>query len=112
MRYPLVVLPSSFEQALFLIREELKSRRFFNGLQKIGLVDCDYQIHLDDLILQLMELDSSDETFGRYTIIMDKYSEELEADGDLITQQALKVHDELKALSKERNPAVRDFHQH
>jgi len=43
---------------------------------------------------------------------MDKYSEELEADGDLITQQALKVHDELKALSKERNPAVRDFHQH
>lgn len=51
----------------FLIREELKSRKFFGGLQKLGLDYCFYQPHLDRSILAAVELDEeSDEVFDFY----------------------------------------------
>ncbi|RAV97604.1 hypothetical protein [Pseudochryseolinea flava] len=38
-RYPLVKLPQKIDYCLYLIKEELKSRRFFEGLHSVGLDD-------------------------------------------------------------------------
>lgn len=35
--YPLVKLPTNIDQALYLIREELKSRKLFSILRKAGV---------------------------------------------------------------------------
>jgi DNA-binding transcriptional regulator PaaX len=42
---------NSTAHIVFLIGEELKSRRFFSTLQKMGLDDSYYQPHLDEAIL-------------------------------------------------------------
>jgi hypothetical protein len=38
-RYPLIRLPQKVEFILFLLREDLKATRFFEGLNSIGLSD-------------------------------------------------------------------------
>jgi hypothetical protein len=57
---------------LALISEELKSRRFFNTLQQLGLHDSCYQPHLDEIILECLGLnDGTNETFDFYCAVMD-----------------------------------------
>lgn len=100
-KLPLVRLPSEMEQTLYLIREELKSRKLFWVLQQAGLEDCYYQPHLDSLILRGVSIDSSDENFSQYMTIMDKRSKKIEADQKSITKQALKAYYELMEMKKE-----------
>jgi hypothetical protein len=94
-KFPLVKLPSGMEQTLYLIREELKSRKLFWALHEVGLDDCYFQPHLDSLILRGLGIDSSDENFTRYMDIMDKRSKKIDADQQSITKQALKAYNEL-----------------
>src|SRR4051812_27176335 len=102
MRYPLVKVPSDTQVALFLIKEELKTRKLFRALHQVGLDDCYYQPHLDALILQSVGVyDGTDETFGVYTEIMDRRSKKIGMDNELIVGQALKAYMELKRLKKE-----------
>jgi hypothetical protein len=92
----LVKMPSKLELTLFLIREELKSRKFFNGLLELGLDDCYYQPHLDELIMANVGLDDNqDKTFDFYYAIMEKYSQKIEPDKDSITEQAFNAYTEL-----------------
>jgi len=88
------------EETLFLIGEELKSRRLFDTLHQIGVEDCDFQPHLDSLILRSIGLDISDDTFNRYAEIMDKRALKMEPDPKSITKQALKAYSELMALKR------------
>ncbi len=37
--YGMVKLPKHVDETLFLIKEELKSRKFFEGLHNVGLED-------------------------------------------------------------------------
>jgi len=100
---PLVKLPSSIDYTLFLIREELKSQRFFNGLNKIDLDGCRYQPHLDRLILASVGLDDgTDETFDVYFRIMEKRSKKIGTDNDSIMKQAVKAYIELVAEKNRR----------
>lgn len=102
MHYPLVKLPSDTQIALFLIKEELKTRKLFQALHDAGLDDCYYQPHLDTLILQSVGVyDGTDETFELYTEIMDRRSKKIDMDHELIVKQAMKVYMELKRLKKE-----------
>jgi hypothetical protein len=94
-KFPLVKLPSAMEQTLYLIREELKSRKLFWALHEVGLDDCYFQPHLDSLILHNLGIDSSDENFTRYMNIMDRRSKKIDADQQSITRQALKAYYEL-----------------
>jgi len=104
MRYPLVKLPTDVQLSLYLIREEMKSRKFFHTLQHAGLDDCYYQPHLDTLILQSIRFDDgSDETYNVYDAIIEKRSRKIEADNDSIMKQALKVYNELIEEKKKRN---------
>jgi hypothetical protein len=101
--YPLVKLPPSIDLTLFLIREELKSQKFFNGLQKVGLHDCYYQAHLVKAILYHVGLDDgTDATFEFYYKLIEKRSKKIEANNDSVMKQAFKVYMELMMEKRRR----------
>jgi hypothetical protein len=103
IQLPLVKLPQKVDYCLFLIKEELKSRRFFEGLHRVGLDDVYLQSHLDKLILKSVGLDDgTDETSEFYFRIMERRSKKIEADYDSIVTQALKVYMELISERKRR----------
>jgi len=102
MHYPLVKLLSDTQITCYLIKEVLKSRKFFNALQEMGLDDCYFQPHLDELILRSLDMDDdSDKTFDAYYEIIERRSKKIDADNDSIIKQALKTYMELKRLKKE-----------
>lgn len=101
MHFPLIKLHSDAQIVLYLIKEELKSRKFFRTLQQAGLHDCYFQPHLDSLILRSLDLDDdSDKVFDAYYDIIEHRSKKIDADTDSIMKQALKVYMELKQLKK------------
>lgn len=101
MLYPLIKLPSKAQVSLYLIQEELKSRKLFQGLREAGLDDCYFQPHLDSLILRNIGMyDGTDETFSIYDNIIEKRSRKIEADHDSIMKQAFKAYQELRNEKK------------
>lgn len=101
--YPLIKLPSDVEFSIYLIREELKSRRLFHVFHKIGFDECYFQPNLDTLILAILGLNNiSDETFGAYCTIMDKRSKKIEDNSESITKQALRAYHELVNLKESK----------
>lgn len=103
-RFPLIKLPADAQVSLYLIKEELKSRKLFQALHEVGLDDCYFQPHLDSLILQSIKLDDgADEIFNRYDEIIERRSRKIEADHDSIMKQALKVYHELMEEKKKRS---------
>jgi hypothetical protein len=104
LSYPLVKLPKRIDLVLSLIKEELKTRKFFDALQQAGLDDCYFQPHLDRLILKNLGMDDgTDGTFNLYSDIIEKRSKKIEADQDSIMKQALKVYIELIIAKKKRS---------
>lgn len=103
-RRPLLKLPTDTQVSLFLIKEELKSRKLFHVLHDVGLDDCYFQPHLDSLILQSVGIcDHTDEIFNEYTEILDKRSRKIKMDHESIVKQALKVYIELQQIKKQLN---------
>lgn len=89
-------LPSKVENTLYLIKEELKSRKFFNSLRESGLDDCHYQPHLDELIMASVGLDDdSNETFDFYYNTIEEYSEKIVPGESSAVEQAFNVYLEL-----------------
>jgi len=100
--FPIVKLPSKTQHSLYLIREELKTRKFFEALHQVGLDDCYFRPHLDSLILRSIGLDDgTDETFIIYDDIVEKRSKKIYADNNSIMKQALKVYMELMDVKKQ-----------
>lgn len=109
-RFPLVKLPSSIQSSLYLIKEELKSRKLFHALHEVGLDDCYFQPHLDTLILRSVGMDDgTDETFSLYYDIIEKRSRKIEADNESIMKQALKVYMELMNVKKQLSKCKRSY---
>ena len=99
----LVKLPSDIELILFMIKEELKNTKFFNGLGKVGLEDCFYQSHFGELVLGYMGFDDiPDDLLEFYCDLIDKYSEKIEEDNKLITKYAFDVYGEILIEKKRR----------
>jgi hypothetical protein len=104
-KHPLFRHCEHMEQTLFLIREQLKSRRFFNALRSLGLGDSNGEVHLEALILYAMNLDNgSDEVMNFIEGMMDRYSQELSHDVESIDKAAVEVYCEL--LKRARMVAV------
>lgn len=96
IKQSIVRIPDNIQLSIYLIKEELKSRKLFHALHEVGLDDCYFQPHLDTLIMESLGLcDGTDETFKIYDEIMDRRSRKIEADKDSIMKQALKVYHEL-----------------
>lgn len=105
---PVVKLPSKDRVSIYLIKEELKSRKLFQVLHKVGLDDCLFQPHLDLLILLNVGLyDGTDETFNIYDRIIERRSKKIQADNESITEQAFKVYRELKYEKRKRSSQKR-----
>jgi hypothetical protein len=103
-KYPCVRHPERFDLILYLIREELKSRKFFSGLQRLGLDYCFYQPHLDKPILAAVGFDDpSEEVYKFYFKVIEKRSRKIREDEESITMQARKVWKTLVHLSDRRN---------
>ncbi|MBL0745708.1 hypothetical protein [Chryseolinea lacunae] len=99
--YPLVKLPIDIQLPLFLIKEELKSRKLFQLLQEVGTTESVFEPHLDSLIFQVIGLDDDDDRISdKYFDIMEKRSKNLEADKDSIAKQAFKAYHEILAIKK------------
>jgi len=103
VRFPLVKLPAKAELTLYLIKEELKSHKFFTGLRNIGLDDCFYQTELSPIILSNTGLnDETNETMDFYFALLDKYSQRIEPDSDSIMKQALNMYIDLTVEQRKR----------
>jgi hypothetical protein len=86
---------------IYLIEQQLKCRRFFDDLANIGLGDYDFEPNLDHLILKNLNLDDgTDQTYDRYTRIIDKHSKRLKHEYKTIEKQSVKMYKELVALKK------------
>ena len=96
MRHPLTKLPEKTDIVLFLIREELKARKLFYILQEAGMTDCDFEPHLDSLILQFIGIDDdNDAVFEKYCVIMEKRSKKIESDSNTIMKHVFKAYHEI-----------------
>jgi len=94
--------PSPSEIALFLIKAELKNRKFTKALEEVGFDTTFYSLDFSALILDLLGFESrSDDTFETYHQLLEAYVQEVD----------LKDHDEnlnrvasafYQALEKER----------
>ena len=97
-------VPPETQLVLYLIREELKSRRMFQALHEIGLDDCFYQADFSTLILDSVGLgDESNETSDFYFSVMEKHSQKVEPDERAITQRSLMAYTELMIEKERRN---------
>jgi len=84
---------------LTLISEELKSRRFFNTLQEMGLEDSYYQPHLDEAILNCLGLnDERNETFDFYSSVMNEHAERIGIKSESVYAEAKVVLNKLRSL--------------
>ena len=100
-RHPLIKIPTDIQFTLYLIKEELKSRRLFDTLSQVGFDDSYFQPRLDSLILRSLGMDDdSHKTFDTYYEIMERRSKKINADHDTITRQALKAYHELLQAKK------------
>ena len=97
-------LASHKQVTIYLIEQQLKSKRFFDDLESIGLGPYDFEPNLDHLILKNVELDDgTDKTYMRYSKVLDKHSEQLKPEFRAIQRQAVKMYIELMTLKRQMN---------
>jgi hypothetical protein len=92
---------------LYLIREELKSHKFFDTLSKAGIDDVYYKPRLGKAILMTMEMDDGkDETFELYYALIEKRAKKIDMDVEIIKQHAAAVFLELLIEKRRRQNAI------
>ena len=97
-------LASHKQVTIYLIEQQLKSKRFFDDLESIGLGPYDFEPNLDHLILKNVELDDgTDKTYMPYSKVLDKHSEQLKPEFRAIQRQAVKMYNELMTLKRQMN---------
>jgi hypothetical protein len=108
LQYPLVKLPAQKDLLLYLIKEELKSRRFFNGLREIGLDDCYFQPDFSTIVLAYTGFtDEENATYDFYFNLLEKYSEQIEPADESVMKHAFNVYIDLLAERKRRDESER-----
>lgn len=91
------------ELILVLLREELKSYRFFGVLRTIGLDDAYFQTDLSDTILKFVGLnDETNHTLDLYFNLLEKHSQIIEANNESVMKEAQEFYSELIEEHKKR----------
>jgi hypothetical protein len=89
-------LPEPYASAnviTYLIREELKSRKFFEGLRDLGLDDAFYQVDLLDLIMAGLGLEpESQDDYNFCHTALRKHSIRVVEDRDELLNEAKRVY--------------------
>jgi hypothetical protein len=103
LKTDLVKLPADIELTLYLIKEELKTRKFFSGLSQI---DCDgsfYQSDLSQLVLTTAGFgERPDDLYDFYFRLMERHSEKLEPNHEKVIKASFEVYLELMMEKKRR----------
>ncbi|PZR07025.1 MAG: hypothetical protein DI539_24145 [Flavobacterium psychrophilum] len=106
IRSPKIKIPHDIEVPVFLIIHELQSRMLFKHLGAVGFQGCYFENFLDRLILASLDMwDGTDETFKIYFDLIEKWSEDINANDDVIIRRALKIY---YALVKARDKSYTD----
>jgi hypothetical protein len=102
----LIKLPSDIELVLYLIKEELKTRKFFNGLSQI---DCDgsfYQPDLSQLVLTIIGFDERpDDLYDFYFRLVERHIEKIGPDHEKVIQESFEIYLEL-VMEKRRREKI------
>ncbi len=89
-------LPVEDSLILILIKEELKSHKFFGVLRTIGLDDAYFQSDLSSVILNHVGLvDDTNETIDFYFDLLERFSANLEVNNESAKAEALNMYREL-----------------
>lgn len=104
--------PTGEKAIIQLVREELKSRHFFEALRDLGLDDAFYQTDLLDLIMA--SLDLSPERQEQYTFCADllrKHSARVTQNHDELLYEARRVYAMLQEYARREScrPALDRF---
>ena len=100
---PLVKSPTQKELILQLLKQELKSHRFFNGLRELGLDDSFYHSDFSSLVLTYIGFDDEENaTYDFYFALLEKYSVYFQPSEEVVMKLALSVYLELMAGLKSR----------
>jgi hypothetical protein len=98
-----VDVPLDIEIPVLLIRHELQNRMFYKHLQEVGLVGCYLENFLDNLIMASLRMwDATDETNKILYDLIEKWSEDVNPDDDVLTRRALKIYHALVKARDER----------
>lgn len=101
--FPFVRLTKSHDLVLYLIQEELKAQKFFNGLADLGLGDSQYRPSLGTVILSQLHMDDgSDDILNFYHAIIAKRCRKIHDDHKSIMKQTMKVYAALVAEKERR----------
>lgn len=99
----LMRLANTKQVTIYLIEQQLKTRRFFDDLERIGLGPYDFEPNLDHLILKNIGLDDgTDKTYNQYTKILDKHSRQMKPEFKAIQHQAARMYNELMVLKGQK----------
>ena len=91
----------STDLIVFLIGEELKSRKFFNTLQQLGLDNSYYQPHLDEAIMAGVGLtDESNTTQDFYYHVMEAHAEKIDIKEETVKEIAKLAYAKLKGIAR------------
>ncbi|MFD1001948.1 hypothetical protein ACFQ21_21665 [Ohtaekwangia kribbensis] len=102
-------LPYQKELILQLLKQELKSYRFFNGLREVGLDDSFYHSDFSSLVLTYIGFDDEENvTYDFYFALLEKYSTYFQPNEETVTKLALSVYLELVLELKSRKELSRD----
>ncbi len=105
----LVKSPTQKELVLQLLKQELKSYRFFNGLREVGLDDSFYHSDFSSLVLTYIGFDDEENvTYDFYFALLEKYSTYFQSNEETVMKLALRVYLELVAELKSRQELKRD----
>jgi len=92
----LLKLPSEIEFTLFLIKEDLKSNKFFNTLAKVGFEDNPYRSDFSAMVLASIGFEGrSDKLYELYYDLLNKYSKKVENDNRKIVKVAFNLYVDL-----------------
>jgi hypothetical protein len=98
-----VRLPRKIDRILYILSEELRNNKFFNGIEKIGFDGTNARSHFTFLILDLVFKESSDELADRYFELLEKYTKKLKDDQwTTITKQAFRFYVDLIIEKRKR----------
>ena len=105
----LVKSPTQKELILQLLKQELKSYRFFNGLREVGLDDSFYHSDFSSLVLTYIGFnDEENSTYDFYFALLEKYSSCFQPNEETVMKLALNVYLELVLELKSREEPSRD----
>jgi hypothetical protein len=94
----LVKSPTQKELILQLLKQELKSYRFFNGLRAVGLDDSFYHSDFSSLVLTYIGFDDEENTtYDFYFALFEKYSAYFQPGEEVVMKLALSVYLKLMA---------------